>query len=78
MNGLAGACRFIEMLEDRDIPFRLEQQRADTIMIRFRLPGTRAEVEFFDDHFEYSYFKGDEQGVSDRDALLALIAEHWD
>jgi hypothetical protein len=55
--------------------FRLEQMRPDSIMVSFTLVGLRAEVDFFDDHIEYSLFKGDESVLDDQAALIALVEE---
>jgi hypothetical protein len=78
MNGLEGLLEFLDFLRSKKITFRIEQQRDDSVMVSFTLVGVRVEVDFFQDHFEFSYFKGSEAVSSDRDTLMRLIADHWD
>ncbi|MCA1952022.1 MAG: hypothetical protein LDL25_00055 [Hyphomicrobiales bacterium] len=59
------------------IKFRLRSSRDDSISVDFTLVGCRVEVDFFDDHIEFSYFTGDE-GVHDDWALMQrLLDTHW-
>jgi hypothetical protein len=41
-------------------------------MVTLALVGKRIEVDFFEDHVEYSIFTGDESVEDDVDKLLAL------
>lgn len=77
MKGLEGMLEFLEFLRSKKITFRIEQQREDSVMVTFTLVGVRVEVDFFVDHFEFSYFRGSEAVISDREALMRLIAENW-
>jgi hypothetical protein len=78
VKGLDGMLEFLDYLRNKKITFRIEQQRDDSIMVTFTLVGVRVEVDFFVDHFEFSYFQGSEAVSSDREALTRLIANHWD
>lgn len=44
-------------------------------MVTLTLLGERVEVQFFDDHIEYSRFKGDESVEQDVGILFSLIAD---
>ena len=50
--------------------------RDDVIMVSFTLVGVRVEVDFFEDHIEYSTFQGDESVASDVVGLFTVIAQH--
>ncbi len=76
--GMKDLLPFLEFLNARKVRFRLEQSRAEAVMVSFTLVGVRAEVEFFEDHIEYSLFRGDEWVLDDQDALIALIREKTD
>ena len=53
--------------------FRLEFSRFDAITVEVYMPGILLEVDFFDDHIEYSTFEGDESVHDDQARLLSLI-----
>ena len=76
--GIKDLLPFLEFLSSRNVLFTLDQRRPDSIMVSFTLVGVRAEVDFFDDHIEYSLFKGNEEVLEDQDALVALIREQTD
>lgn len=44
-------------------------------MVTITLFGARVEIDFFDDHIEYSVFKGDEGVLDDQPALFGMIRE---
>jgi hypothetical protein len=75
LDGIKDILSFLDYLRSRRVMFRLEQMRPDSIMVSFTLVGLRAEVDFFDDHIEYSLFKGDESVLDEQAALVALIEE---
>jgi hypothetical protein len=77
MQGLAGMLEFLNFLRSKKIMFRIEQQRDDALMVSFALVGVRIEMEFFEDHFEFSYFEGTEAVLSEKDVLMKLIADNW-
>jgi hypothetical protein len=78
VKGLAGLLEFLALLRSKKIQFSLQQQRDDALMVSFALVGVRIEVEFFDDHIEFSTFKGSEAVESDETLLMKLISENWD
>jgi hypothetical protein len=69
--------RFLQRLHDiSGTPwYRLEHSRYDAITVAVDMPGIRLEIDFFDDHIEYSTFEGDESVFDDQDRLFALIEE---
>jgi hypothetical protein len=71
--GIKGLLQFLKHLNDNKIMFDLDHQRDDSIMVTLALVGKRIEVDFFEDHVEYSIFTGDESVEDDVDKLLALI-----
>jgi hypothetical protein len=78
MKGFAGLIEFVSLLERKKIHYALEHHRADSIMVRFDMVGIRVEVDFFEDHIEYSSFTGHEDVFSDEGGLLRLIDDNWD
>ena len=77
-DGLQRMLDFLDFLDDKGIEFKIERQRPEAIMVTFALVGVRVEVEFFVDHLEFSFFKGDEGVESDEKLLYDLIKENWD
>jgi hypothetical protein len=77
-DGLQRMLDFLDVLREKGIHFWIEQQAPEALMVTFTLVGRRVEVEFFDDHLEFSYFKGNEDVSRDEKLLMALIAENWD
>lgn len=77
LNGIPDILKFLDFLRERKIHFRLDQYRTNTIMVTFTLVGCRVEVDFFEDHIEFSYFKGDEAVHDDWKAMEQLLNDHW-
>lgn len=77
MKGLEGLLSFLEFLVEKNISYNISHQREDSIMVSLTLVGMRVEVDFFVDHIEFSYFKGNEDVISDEKRLFELIAENW-
>ena len=46
-------------------------------MVTLTVVGARIEVDFFDDHIEFSVFEGDESVEDDSDKLFRIIRERW-
>ena len=78
MTGLSRLLQFLDYLRSRGIQFYLGQGQPDGIMVSFALVGARVEVEFFEDHMDFSQFLGSEDVSSDENELRALINERWD
>lgn len=68
---------FLNDLRSNSIEFRLGSSRDDSVSLDFTLVGCRVEVDFFDDHIEFSYFTGDESVHSDWAIMQALLDKHW-
>ncbi|WP_246728386.1 hypothetical protein [Microvirga terricola] len=77
LNGIKDLIPFLNYLDRENIYYRLDHVREDTIMVSFTLVGARIELDFFDDHIEFSIFKGSEAVEDNVDLLFELIREHW-
>ena len=75
LNGIGDLLPFLNLLKDHSIVYRLEHMRPDSIMVTLTLVGARVEVDFFDDHIEYSVFKGDERVLDDQEDLFRLLSK---
>ena len=75
--GLVDLLGYLEFLRSKRIGFDLSQDRPDSIMVTFTLVGCRVEVDFFDDHIEFSYFTGDEAVEDDWAVMQRLLDTHW-
>lgn len=53
-------------------PRALEQRRDDSVMLIFITPTTLVELDFFDDHIEYSVFEKQAQSASWEDLVAEL------
>ena len=53
----------------------LDHLREDSIMVSFTLVGMRIELDFFEDHVEFSFFKGNEDVETDT-GLVGYGAGH--
>ena len=76
LGGIKDLLPFLEFLRDHKIWFRMESLHDDAMMVEIHLVGIRLEVEFFDDHIEYSLFTGDESVEDDQKKLFDLLNEH--
>ncbi|MCA0406726.1 MAG: hypothetical protein LCH39_11310 [Proteobacteria bacterium] len=77
LNGLPDLLKFLDFLRSKKIHFRLDQYRSNTITVTFTLVGCRVEVDFFEDHIEFSYFTGDEGVHDDWKLMQSLLEKHW-
>ena len=75
LTGIKDLLPFVEFLRDRKIWFRMDSLRHDAITVEIHLVGIRLEVEFFDDHIEYSTFTGDETVQDDQKKLFDILSE---
>jgi hypothetical protein len=75
LTGIKDLISFLQYLQDiSKAPwYRLYSSRYDALMVEVDIVGIRLEVEFFDDHVEYSVFEGDESVLDDQQRLFALI-----
>ena len=76
LNGICDLLPFLNFFKDHSFFYRLEQMRPDSIMVTLTLVGARVEVDFFDDHIEYSVFKGDERVLDDQQDLFRLLSKN--
>lgn len=78
MNSLQTLLEFLTGLERRKISYRLEHNRADSLMVLLAVPGERWEVEFFPDgNIELEVF-GTSSGVRSVEVqdLLHTLDKH--
>ena len=76
IHGYDGMLRFLDHLKDKNIPFKITRERHDCLMASFAMVGFRVEVEFFEDHVEYSVFTGHEDVLENENELLAMIEKY--
>jgi hypothetical protein len=57
--------------------FFLEKYRYDTFIAIFLIHNYLVEIDFFDDHFEFSHFRSDGKDHRDWALLERLLGEHW-
>ena len=75
LTGLKDLLPFVNFLKDMRLTYRMDHWRFDALTVTVYLVGIRLEVEFFDDHIEYSYFTGDESVHDDQARLFEMIKE---
>jgi hypothetical protein len=77
LTGINDLLPFLNYLRGiRDVPwYRVKHSRDDAITLEIYMPEIRLEIDFFDDHIEYSLFEGDESVFDDQERLFALIEE---
>ncbi len=74
---LVDLIKFLNVLKSKNIKFDLSQDRPESIMVTFTLVGCRVEVDFFEDHIEFSYFTGDESVHDEWKIMQSLLDKHW-
>jgi hypothetical protein len=77
LRGIVDLLAFLNHLKSEKIHYRIEHCRPDAIMASFTGVAARIEVDFFEDHIEFSAFKGDESVEDDPQSLMRLISAHW-
>jgi hypothetical protein len=66
--------RFLRFLHDRGHRFFMRQGRSDSIMVIIMLETGLIEIDFFEDHIEYSLFPKDAASDNDQQRMLDLLA----
>ena len=74
--GLPDLLPFLRYLREQRVFFKLDFLRDAALMVTLNLVGERIEIEFFQDHIEYSIFSGDESVKSDEKLIFEMIAQH--
>ena len=72
-NSISDLPAFLDDLKARHLWFVLDRWRPGTVAVTITLVGQRVEVEFFNDHIEYSIFTGDEGVAVDPKPLMAML-----
>jgi hypothetical protein len=73
--GFRELINFLNYLDQNRVGYNLEHDRSDSIMVTFTLVGKRVELDFFEDHIEYSVFSGDESVENDVEKLMEMIRD---
>jgi hypothetical protein len=66
--------RFLRFLRERNHRFFISQDRDDSIMVTITLKASLIEVDFFEDHIEYSIFQKDGASDNDQQRMIDLLA----
>lgn len=75
LGGICDLLPFLNYLDKLNITYRIEHMRPESLMVTYTLFGTRVELDFFDDHIEYSVFNGNEDVLDDQKALFDAIED---
>ena len=75
LSGIKDLLPFLDYLKDRNVSFALGHHRHDSVLVTVTILCERIEIDFFDDHIEYSRFKGDESVLDNQAVLFGLIEE---
>lgn len=78
LHGIRDLIPFLTYLDDQHVSYTLERCRPETIMVTVTIVGARIEIDFFDDHIEYSVFRGHEDVLDDQPALFQMIRDFVD
>jgi hypothetical protein len=76
-DGLQRLLEFLDVLRGKGIPFRLDRQRPETLMVTFTLQEICIEIDFFIHEIEFSYFRSGEHGTMSQEVLRRLLKENW-
>lgn len=74
MRDIGDLIRFLRFLHDRGHRFFMRQGRSDSIMVVIMLETGLIEIDFFEDHIEYSLFQKDKASQNDQQRVLNLLA----
>jgi hypothetical protein len=66
--------RFLRFLRKNDHRFFISQDRYNSIMVTITLEVSLIEVDFFEDHIEYSIFQKDGASDNDQQRMIDLLA----
>lgn len=75
LEGIKDLLPFLDWLDKKNVHYTLSKLRPESIMASIHIIGKRIEVEFFDDHIEYSVFSGNEDVLDDVPALIGMIED---
>jgi hypothetical protein len=78
LNGIKDLIPFLAFLDDKHVRYALSRERDDSIMVTTAVVGARIEIEFFDDHIEYSVFRGNEDVLDDQPALFKMLRDFYE
>ena len=76
LSGIVSLIPFLQILDKNRIGYELNRERDDSVMVTITVLKRRIEIDFFQDHIEYSWFDGDES-VHDDQGWLCNVLESW-
>jgi hypothetical protein len=76
--GLSGLISFLDFLNRQDIEFDLKRDLSDAISVWFIVVGIKFEVDFFETHVTFNFYRGSEEVFRDEKYFLELLREGWD
>lgn len=72
-DGLQRVLKFLDRLDNAGVHFVIDQERPQSLLIRFTLVGTRVEVEATPEQLSYRQFGGNEDVHNDLQLLDRLV-----
>ena len=75
LRGIQDFIPFLQLLDSRRISYKINRARDDSVFITVTTVGKRIEIDFFQDHIEYSWFEGNEEVLDDQDGLYRELEE---
>jgi hypothetical protein len=76
--GFSGLIGFLDFLQRQGIEFDLKRDLSDAISVWFIVVGIKFEVDFFETHVTYNFYRGSEEVFRDETYFLSLLREGWD
>jgi len=76
LRGIRDFIPFLDYLDSINVFYRIEKCRYEAIMVTFTVIRARIELEFFDDHIEYSVFRGSEDVSDDDREIFRIISDY--
>jgi hypothetical protein len=78
LNGVKDLIPFLDILDSKRVTYSLSRERSGTVMVTTAVVGARIEIDFFDDHIEYSVFRGNEDVLGDQPALFKMLRDFYE
>ncbi|HMO30845.1 hypothetical protein [Enterovirga sp.] len=75
LRGIQDLIPFLQILDQARISYTINRSRDDSIYLTITTLGRRIELDFFQDHIEYSWFDGSESVHDDQAWLYATLED---
>ncbi len=76
--GLSGLIGFLGFLQRQGVDFDLKYDLSDAISVWFMTVGIKFEVDFYEHHVTYNFYRGNEEVNRDEVQFIQLFSESWD